>query len=318
MTGSLFDPSPDFDRTALAAALQRLARENILVGGSSWKYEGWIGQIYSHSNYLSRGRFSRRLFEQECLREYAEVFQTVCGDFAFYQFPTQEFWDRLFTLVPANFRFAFKCPEQITSKIFPMHARYGAQGGQPNPTFLDAALFEEAFLRPLDRHRDRIAALVLEFGAFPRKAFSEVREFLEVLDPFLTALPRGFRYAVEIRNPEFLTPEYFACLRSRGVAHVFNAWSRMPELDAQLSIPQAVTADFVVSRALLRRGRSYENAVQMFSPYAEVKDPNPEVRESLRELIRRAREDRMEAYIYVNNRLEGNAPITIESVVSGV
>lgn len=318
MTGSLFDPSPEFDRTALAAALERLARENILVGGSSWKYEGWVGQIYSRSSYLSRGRFSRKLFEQECLREYADVFRTVCGDFAFYQFPTEEFWERLFALTPPHFRFAFKCPEQITCKVFPTHPRYGEQGGLGNPAFLDVALFEDAFLRPLSRYRDRIAALIFEFGTFPPRAFSQVREFLEILDPFLTSLPEGFRYAVEIRNPEFLSPEYFDCLRSHGVAHVFNAWSRMPELDSQLAIPKAFTANFVVSRALLRRGRSYENAVQMFSPYSEVKDPNPEVRESLRELIRRAREERMEAYIYVNNRLEGNAPITIESVVGGV
>ena len=51
------------------------------------------------------------------------------------------------------------------------------------------------------------------------------------------------------------------------------------------------------------------------SPYREIQDPNPEVRASLRELIDRARESRRAAYIYVNNRLEGNAPATIMGIV---
>ena len=89
----------------------------------------------------------------------------------------------------------------------------------------------------------------------------------------------------------------------------------MPEVARQMEIPGSVTADFVVCRALLRRGRSYEDAVGMFAPYTEVKDPNPEVRESLRVLIDRSREARRMAFLFVNNRLEGNAPATILSVV---
>jgi hypothetical protein len=113
-------------------------------------------------------------------------------------------------------------------------------------------------------------------------------------------LPRAdekFRYAVEIRNPEFLDKDYFACLRSHGVAHVYSAWSKMPELGHQMSIPDSVTADFLVTRALLRRGRSYEDAV------------------SMRILIGRAREDKRMLFLFVNNRLEGNAPLTILSIV---
>ena len=76
-----------------------------------------------------------------------------------------------------------------------------------------------------------------------------------------------------------------------------------------------MTADFVVSRALLRRGRAYEDAVAMFAPYTEIKDPNPEARESLRVLIDSARERKKMAFLFVNNRLEGNAPGTILSIV---
>ena len=164
-------------------------------------------------------------------------------------------------------------------------------------------------------YRDQIAVLIFEFGTFPKQTYANVGEFLQELDPFLAALPPVFKYAVEIRNPEFLSPEYFACLRQRGVAHVFNAWTRMPEIGRQMKLPEIYTADFTVARALLRRERTYEAAVAKFTPYSEIKDPNPETREALKLLIGRARERHEPSYIFVNNRLEGNAPATIEAII---
>ena len=315
MVGPLFDDFGGFDRDGLAARLRGLARENIYIGGSSWKYEGWLGQVYTRERYLTRGRFSRKLFEAECLREYAETFPTVCGDFAFYQFPSEEFWQRLFSRVPEGFRFAFKVPEQITCKVFPKHARYGQQAGKENEGFLDALMLREMFLRPLEAYREKTALLIFEFGAFGRRSFAELAEFLDRLDQFLSALPREFRYAIEIRNPEFLEKDYFSCLRSHGVAHVYNAWSKMPELRHQLTMPDSATADFLVCRALLRYGRMYEDAVGLFAPYTAIQDPNPEARDSMRVLIGRAREEKQFLFLFVNNRLEGNAPLTILSLV---
>ena len=313
--GSLFEEPSSFDRAKLAARLAGLAAENIFIGGSSWKYEGWLGQIYTRSRYLVKGRFSRKEFEASCLREYAETFPSVCGDFAFYQFPTPEFWERLFAQAPEGFRFAFKAPEQITCQAFPRHERYGAQAGLDNPAFLDAEMIKQMFLRPLWRHRAKTALIIFEFGAFSRRSFRDVGEFLDRLDPFLAALPADFRYAVEVRNPDFLQPDYFQCLRGHGVAHVYNAWSKMPELGLQIAMPDSVTADFIVSRALLRAGRSYEEAVATFAPYTEIKDPNPQTRDALKVLIERSREEHRMAFLFVNNRLEGNAPTTIISIV---
>ena len=311
---TLFDEPSTFDREALAGRLERLAREGIYIGGSSWKYEGWMGQIYSRGNYLARGKFSRKVFESTCLKEYAQTFPTVCGDFAFYQFPTPEFWARLFRLTPEGFQFAFKAPEQITCKVFPSHLRYGAQAGQENESFLNVEMLKEMFLRPLWPHRQKTGLLIFEFGTFAKRTLNGTAEFLERLDPFLGALPPHFRYAVEVRNPEFLQKEYFDCLRARGVAHVYNAWARMPVLREQMAIPGSETASFLVSRALLRQGRPYEEAVKRFAPYSEIRDPNPGARDALRVLIQRAREERKMAFLFVNNRLEGNAPMTILSV----
>ena len=314
---TLFDETPDFDRESFAARIQALARRRIFMGGSSWKYEGWLGQIYTRSRYQMRGRFSKKLFEDTCLAEYASIFPTVCGDFAFYQFPSDDFWRKLFAQVPAGFQFAFKAPEQITCRVFPLHARYGGQGGRDNDTFLDADLLREAFLRPLETYRDKTALLIFEFGAFSPRAFARPADFVDRLDPFLSKLPAGFRYSVEIRNPDFLVPDYFACLRSHGVAHVYNAWTKMPQLPDQIAIPDSRTADFLVTRALLRHGRAYEDAVREFSPYTEVRDPNPFARQGIREILEIAQMEDRTAFIFINNRLEGNAPGTIVSILDG-
>jgi uncharacterized protein YecE (DUF72 family) len=313
-TLSLFEEPSDFDRQRLNARLAALATENIFIGTSSWKYEGWIGQIYSRSRYQTRGRFSLKRFNDECLSEYAETFPIVCGDFSFYQFPSPDYWRKLFGASPPTLQFAFKAPEEVTVKQFPRHPRYGPRAGDDNSSFLDAELFQTSFLDLLAPYRPRVATLILEFGSFAKQCYPDVGAFLEELDPFLAALPRDFRYAVEIRNPDFLSPEYFVCLRSHCVAHVFNAWTRMPEIGVQMHLRDVHTADFTVARALLRRGRPYEEAVEKFTPYARVQDPNPETRQALRLLIAHARQRHEPSYIFVNNRLEGNAPETIEAV----
>ena len=221
----------------------------------------------------------------------------------------------LFGSAPADLKYALKVPEEITARMFPSHPRYGARAGAANPTFLDAALFRSGFLDVLMPYRDRIAVLVLEFTTFPKTVFRAPGQFVEVLEPFLALLPHDFRFAVETRNQDFLVPEYFAALHRHRVAHVFNAWTRMPAIHEQMLMPEAFTADFTVVRALLRQGRPYEQAVEIFTPYREVRDPNPETRQSIREVIKLARDRREPSYIFVNNRLEGNAPGTIEAII---
>ncbi len=138
--------------------------------------------------------------------------------------------------------------------------------------------------------------------------------FIRRLDDFFAALPTDAPYAVELRNSEFLRPEYFAVLRSHRVAHVFNSWTAMPRLGEQLLMHESITAPFVVARALLRPGRRYAEAVDMFAPYDRVQEPNPELRADLAAIARTAHDLRLPAYLIVNNRAEGSAPETIRAV----
>jgi uncharacterized protein YecE (DUF72 family) len=306
--------APSFDRERLRDRLQEFAARGIYIGGSSWKYEGWLDQIYRRSRYLTRGRFSKKLFEETCLQEYASIFPAVCGDFSFYQFPSENFWAKLFRQTPEPFRWGFKIPEQISVPVWPMHPRYGALAGQANPAFLDVALLDRDFLRALAPYRRQVGVLVFEFGTFTRNIFATTADFIEMLDPFLASLPAGWRYAVEIRNADFLLPRFFDCLRAYKVTHVYNSWTRMPGIREQRAIAGSQTSDMIVSRALLKGGRPYEEAVQRFAPYREVQEVNEDVRTGLREIVDVAMVDGIPAFIFINNRLEGNSPGTIIAI----
>lgn len=312
----LEDDPPLSQAARLAPLLRAQAEQGIYWGTSSWKYPGWIGQIYSRDRYQTRGRFSRRAFDDACLSEYAHVFPCVCGDFAFYQFPSPESWARLFASTPSDFLFAFKVPEEITVPRWPSHARYGPRAGQPNDGFLDLNRLNSLFLERLQPYQPRVAVLIFEFGAMSRSVMPSRLDFLHRLDPFLAALPPGFRYSVEIRNPEFLGDDYFSLLSAHNVAHVFNAWTRMPEIRDQIAFPGSFSADFTVARALLAKDRPYEQAVRSFEPYEHIQEPIPSVRQALGNLASASLRRRKPAFLFVNNRLEGHAPSTIEQVAS--
>ncbi|GAB4421009.1 MAG: hypothetical protein OHK0021_24870 [Bryobacter sp.] len=306
--------APNPLRTRLVRKLSSLAADQIYIGTSSWKYEGWLGSIYTPERYLTRGKVSQKKFEEQCIAEYGEVFPIVCGDFAFYQFPRPEFWAKLFTTAPPQLNWAFKVPEEITVKLWPGHARYGARAGLENENFLNAQLFQRLFLDSLAPYQDRVKVLIFEFGTLSKKVMPGVDAFVEQLNAFFRELPPTWRYSVEVRNAEFLEADYFACLRAYNIAHVFNAWTRMPDLGYQLAMEDAYTADFVVARALLKYGRTYEQAVKSFEPYERVQEENPGAREALRKILARAQRIKQPAFVFVNNRLEGNAPGTIDAV----
>lgn len=303
-------------RTRLRHAAARLAAEGVFIGTSSWKYPGWCGQIYDEQRYHYRGKFAETRFERDCLAEYAEVFKTVCVDAAYYQFPTEKYLSGLVSKVPSDFRFAFKVTDDITIKRFTHLPRFGMKAGKPNDNFLNAELFERAFLRPCEPFRDHVGLLMFEFSRFYSTDYEHGRDFVADLDAFLGKLPRDWNYGVELRNKDWLQPEYFAMLRRHGVTHVFNSWDAMPPVGEQMAMAGSETSDnFVAARFLLKPGRSYEEAVKEFSPYKGVKEVNPEAREAGKALLRRARQQGKQAFIFVNNRLEGNALESIAAMV---
>ena len=309
-----------FNRQELAVHAAELAKRGVLVGTSSWKYEGWRGQLYDDARYVYRGKFAKTRFERMCLAEYAEVFKTVCVDAAYYAFPRREYLESLGDQVPDDFRFGFKVTDEITTRKFPNLDRFGAKAGQPNRDFLNADLFATAFLKPCEYIRPKIGVLMFEFSRFYPTDYAHGREFVADLDTFLGKLPQGWPYAVEMRNKNWLAPEYFSCLAKHGVTHVFNSWEAMPPVSEQIALPGSTTnPQLIAARFLLKPGRKYDDAVKTFSPYQETKEVNEEARKAALMLIEMALKaaggDVKKAFIFINNRLEGNALNTIAAIL---
>jgi uncharacterized protein YecE (DUF72 family) len=251
------------------------------------------------------------------LEEYARfpLFRTVGIDSSFYAPPTEDTLTAYARYLPAGFPCVSKVWNQLTIHHY-TQAQDKAKAGQPNPDFLNPDVFIEAVYQPTRRwFADHAGPLVFEFTTMARGTGMTPERFAARLDEFFAALPRDALYAVEIRNEEFLTPMYFAVLREHGVAHVFNSWTRMPPIGVQLDLPGSLTGSFLVARALLRPGRSYDEAVDAFAPYDRIQDPSPRLRQDLLRLIETAVQTRIPAYLLVNNRAEGSAPLTVAEVL---
>jgi len=99
------------------------------------------------------------------------------------------------------------------------------------------------------------------------------------------------------------------------VAHVYNHWSYMPGLAEQHRKMEAFTAPFVVLRLLTPLRMSYEAAKKRAEPYTKIVGELPDMRKEAVVLIKDAIGQSRKAYVLVNNRLEGNAPLTVQALV---
>jgi uncharacterized protein YecE (DUF72 family) len=298
-------PSPDRELVKLAGELPRTVR----FGTSTWTYDGWFGDVY-HRRYKGPQPAKR-------LEEYARypLFRTVGIDSAFYDPPSEEELAAYGRALPAGFPCVSKVWERITAKRFGQDVPQPGLAGMRNPDFLNAALFEEHVLGPYRRaFRDHAGCFVFEFQAMRGKDLPDPLQWADQLDDFFKLLPRDFRYGVELRNAELLTPVHGQVLQRHGVAHVFNSWTEMPPIGEQIDLSWTFPADFTVARALLKPGRRYADAVKQFQPYDHVQEPQPALRRDLLRLVSESMRRRIEAFILANNRAEGNAPGTVRAI----
>jgi uncharacterized protein YecE (DUF72 family) len=181
-------------------------------------------------------------------------------------------------------------------------------------------MFIERFLEPCQAIRPQVGIIIFEFSMFHRTHFHSGREFLEVLEGFLAALPKGWPYAIELRNREWLTAEYFACLAQHKVTHVFNSWTKMPAVTAQLALAGSrPNPNLIAGRFLVTPGTFYETSVQAFEPFDRIKVVDDDARAAARTLITEgATVPNRRTYLFINNRLEGSAPRTISAMVAAL
>lgn len=309
-------PQTEHPYAAVGERLWALAKKGIYFGSSSWKYESWKGTIYV-DRYSSK-----KDFEQNCLEEYAKIFPCVGGDFSFYNYPSPAMTARINEQTPDGFKIGLKCTEFITLKRYPMIGRWGAKAGKENPDFLNAKLFTEQFLAPIEplRARGKLAPIIMEFTAFPKGSFTDWTEFAHALENFLAEVRKGigahYEYGIEVRTRDYIREDFWAALKAMGAAPILNSWTRTPPLDEQWRMFPEHDYPFVECRPVSRPGRTRDEAVHLFDPYDRIKETVPQARKAMKAMVEWALENKRPCYIFVNNHLEGCAHQTIAEVTA--
>lgn len=307
-------------REKLRFQLQHWAAKKVYWGTSSWKYAAWAqpgpAQLYQ------KAYRSKKEFEDTCLQEYGSVLHAVGADYTFYNWPSTEQIDNMIHQLPPGFKVAFKATEWMLHRHFPNISAYKEKAGMPNPDFLNGKLFRENFLDRIAPLRDRanLAPLIVEFTALPKNStFLSLPlrdQFCDELEGFFKKHPPGFEYGIEMRNEEFCNGHFFARLmemNSKGlrVAPILNAWTRMPDLEAQLDIFSQFDFPFLFCRALMRKGRTRDEAVRMFEPYDRLQERQPHIRNVMARMVQWGLTQNKPVYLICNNHLEGCSYLTI-------
>ena len=108
----------------------------------------------------------------------------------------------------------------------------------------------EEFLKTMDILGPKLGPIVFQFPAFDRWKFPTQKHFLEVLAPFLEKLPRDRKFAVEVRNKNWLDANLANLLRARGIALVLQDISNMPGFAELAKKFDPITADWTYIRWL--------------------------------------------------------------------
>ena len=290
------------ETSALAARIP----PGVWLGTSSWSFPGWAGIVYGTRETEAR-------LARDGLAAYAShpLLRAVGIDRTFYAPIDAATFAGYAAVVPERFRFLVKAHEVCTLARFPRHARYGVSAGEANALFLDAAYATDAVIGPcVEGLGAKAGPILFQLPPQARAQLGDPSVFAARLHAFLTALPRGPVYAVELRNAYLLGREYAQALAAAGAVHCSNAHPAMPELAAQrATAPNGATRPLVV-RWMLRRGLEYEGARDRYRPFDRIVDEDVPVRSAIATLCQETVRSGREAYVVINNKAEGSAPLS--------
>lgn len=181
---------------------EQMSQGAFRLGTSGWQYRHWRGVFYPEG-LPTKAWFSH----------YSREFDTVEVNNTFYRLPEERVFARWRDQAPPGFCYALK------------FSRYGSHIRRLRDP-------EETIGRFLERAAPLGPILVQLPPSMPVDAGA--------LDAFLAAAPRSVRWAVEFREPSWLTAETFGILRRHGAALCIH--DKIPDH------PQSVTTGFTYVR----------------------------------------------------------------------
>jgi len=308
----------------LDESLFRLGRQlpaDVYLGTSSWSFPGWQDIVYSrHYTESQLARHGLAAYSQH------PVLRAVGIDRSFYQPLAVADYARYAGQVPETFRFLVKAPALISDAV--VRRERGAPA-EDNPYFLDAQAALDHFVGPaIEGLGARAGPLVFQLPPLPREWVQgdAAAATIERIGAMLAGLPRELNgrspiYAVELRNPELLTPRFVRTLRARDARLCIAIHSRMPPAARQSVALHAMDAteeegdDWqlkgpLVVRWSLASGFRYDDAKDRYAPFDRIVDPDIPTRGTLAHLIHVAMKSGQPSFVIVNNKAEGSAPLS--------
>jgi len=270
--------------------------KGLRIGTCSWNYDSWVGSVYSRE----RSRAS------EYLGEYSRRFDTVEIDSWFYKIPQASEALEYLRAVGEEFRFTCKVSEAICLT----HARKRGASAEleVNPSFLSAELFD-SYLEGIAPLLPRVDAIMLEFEYLSREKMSSAEAFMKALEGFVSSIPAGLPLAIEVRNKNYLTKEYFQFLKAKGLIHVFSEKLYMPHVYKVYEEFGDLLTDVSVIRLLGGDRKEMERKAEgRWDRIVEPKEDKLRIADMTRKILYAGGK----VIISVNNHYEGSAPLTID------
>lgn len=300
---------PDVDAAPESDAHRDIAARmpaGVHLGTSSWSFPGWAGIVYDR-------KAKQTVLAQEGLGAYAKhaLLGCVGVDRTFYAPPTVEDLAAYASQVPDGFRFVLKAPQDLTWLVYPDHPRHGELAGQDNPDALDAEWARTAMVEPcVEGLGDKLGAIVFQFPPQRGVPGEGADGFATRLGDFLAALPRGPLYGVEIRTRNWLNDAYARVLDEAGAVHCVTVHPAMSSIDEQVDVARVLEGPALLVRWMLAGRQRYEEAKSRYAPFDRLVDPDPSGRRAIATLCRKMAEAGRPAYVTINNKAEGSAPLS--------
>jgi uncharacterized protein YecE (DUF72 family) len=252
---------------------------NVYVGTSGWTYPDWLGSFYPAD-----------LKPKDMIQYYARYFRAVEIDSTYYTIPARSVVAGWKENTPPGFVFAAQVPGVITHQ----------------KVMKDCQHELTTFLNSVELLGDRLGPLLLQFPYFNRNTFASRAQFDKLLLPFLKTLPREFKFAVEIRNKNWISWDFLEILRDHSVAFVVIAQAWMPSIDVLARALDLLCGDFFYARFI---GDRKEVKAQRWDNLSEDKTSELIVWiEELKKIADRA----SRTYAFFNNHYAGFAPGSVK------
>jgi uncharacterized protein YecE (DUF72 family) len=191
-------------------------RARLLFGCQGWNHPEWVGSFYNGQAGVA-----------DMLGAYATEFDTVEIDDTFRGIPPVSLVEVWKESVPDGFLFAARVPQYVTHE----------------QRFVESGSFLTRFVKRVSMLGDLLGPLLMTVPP----GLACTAETIDIFSRFVADLPKGFRWAAELRRADWLCPEVIDSMRQRGVSLVLPE-ARWLKRTRVTELARQPTADFAYLR----------------------------------------------------------------------